>query len=230
MEINELQKWNIANEIDTNYDFESLIQRLTDISRPSGVKFIAKKMDFQGSSPYISIPYKVMLIDFEGSPAILTGLMIRDTILTYYIEDYDFLNEFYLVILELFFIARDITFFCFSSYEQQEVLRMLTTLNEQGYDLSKYEFIKSIPIINLQKDKFESITEAVFSTNSKVRFTGDPLFRNIKVIDKLFMTKRFEEIINHNRTCLLNESLILKRWLKYYNIAGAYRETILGDG
>ena len=145
--------------------------------------------------------------------------MIYDTILTYYIEDYQYLNEFYLVILELFSIARDITFFCFSSYEQQEILRMLTTLSEQGYDLSKYEFIKSIPIINLQKDKFESITKAVFSTNSKIKFTGDPLFRNIRVIDKLFMNKQLDEIITHNHTCLLNESIILERWVKHFHLS-----------
>ncbi|MFX1525573.1 MAG: hypothetical protein ACFFCC_18850 [Promethearchaeota archaeon] len=43
---------------------------------------------------------------------------------------------------------------------------------------------------------------------------GDPLFRNIQVIDELFMTGRVEEIVIHNRTCLLNESIILQRWIK----------------
>ena len=230
MEINDLRKWNIANEISNGYNFESLITQLKNMQRPSDVKFISKILDFQTNDNYKPVPYQVVIIDFEGSPVTLIGLMIHDTILTYYIEDYQYLNDFYMVILEIFSIARQLTLFCFSMYEQQEILRIHTNLSEQGYELSKYHFIESLPIINLQKEKFESITEAVFSTNSKVKFTGDPLFRNIKLIGKLFFTKRFEEIISHNRTCLLNESLILQRWLKYYNIAGDYRETILGDG
>ncbi|MFW9896209.1 MAG: hypothetical protein ACFFD7_10430 [Candidatus Thorarchaeota archaeon] len=124
-----------------------------------------------------------------------------------------------MAIVEILLIARKLTIFCFSVYEQQGILRIHTTLIEQRYNLSRYEFIKSLPLINLQKDKFESVTEAVFSTNSKVTFTGDPLLRNIKVIDKFFMTKRFDEIINHNRTCLLNKILILQRWVKYYHIS-----------
>jgi hypothetical protein len=217
-ELNELQKWNIASEINENYNFESILLKLTSITRPPQVKFISKKIDFQTEDTYTPIPFKIAIIDFEGSPAILTGLMIQDTILTYYIEDYQFLNEFYLVILEILIIIRDVPLFCFSVYEQQEILRIYTFLSEQGYDLSQYEFIKSLPVINLQKNKSESVTEALFSINSKIRFTGDPLFRNIKVIDKLFITKRFEEVIAHNHTCLLNESLILQRWVKYYHI------------
>ena len=217
-EINDLQRWNIAQEICSSYDTDELIERFNNIPIPPSVKFNTKKIDFQVSNNYAPIPYKVVLIDFEGSPLILIGLMIYDTILTYYIEDYQYLNEFYIVILEIFFIARDLTFFCFSSYEQQELLRIYTTLSEQGYDLTKYEFINTFPIINLQKDRYESVTEAVFSTNPQIQFTGDPLFRNIKIIDKLFMTKRLNEIISHNHTCLLNESIILQRWVKYYNL------------
>jgi len=230
MEINDLQKWNIANEICSHYNFEALITQLKNMHRPSDVKLISKTIDFQTNDTYKPVPYQVVIIDFEGSPVILMGLMIYDTILTYYIEDYQYLNEFYIVILEIFSIARQLTLFCFSMYEQQEILRIHTRLSEQGYELSRYRFIESLPIFNLQKEKFESITEAVFSTNSKVKFTGDPLFRNIKLIGKLFFTKRFEEIISHNYTCLLNESLILQRWLKYYNISGNYIETLLGDG
>jgi len=230
MEVNDLQKWNIAKKICGNYNFEALITQLKNIHRPSDVKLISITHDFQTKDTYKPVPYQVVIVDFEGSPVILMGLMINDTILTYYIENYQYLNDFYMVILEVFSIARDLTFFCFSAYEQQEILRISTALSEQGYNLSRYNFIRLFPIINLQKEKFESITEAVFSTNSNIKFTGDPLFRNIKLISKLFFTKRFEEIISHNRTCLLNESLILLRWLKYYKISGNYRETILGDG
>ncbi|MFW9823239.1 MAG: hypothetical protein ACFFE4_09905 [Candidatus Thorarchaeota archaeon] len=212
MEINELQKWNIAGDIISNFNAQSLIRQLANIKLPSGVNFKSSKID----KP---IPYKVVLIDFEGSPAVLMGLLIQDTILTYFIEDYEYLTQLHLVILEVFSITRELQFFGFSIYEQQELLRIYTSLNEQGYDLSKYKFITSSPIINLQKHKSESVAEAVFSTNPNVNVIGDPLFRNIKVIDKLFMTMRIEEIITHNRTCLLNESIILHRWVRNYNLS-----------
>ena len=162
---------------------------------------------------------QIAIIDFEGSPTILIGLMIYKTILTYYIDDHEHLYELYKTLLEILFITQKISMFCFSEYEQQEILRIYTALSEQGFDLSKYSFISSLSLVNLQKHRFESVTEAVFSTNSKIDSTGDPLFRNIKVIDNLFTTKRFQEIIAHNYTCLLNESIILQRWIKYYNIS-----------
>ena len=219
MEITELQKWNIAGEINKVYDFKPIISRLENMNVPPNVKVIRHTLNFHPEKAYKNISYQAIIIDFEGNPVILVGLMINNTILTYYIEDYQYLNEFYMVILEIFSVANDLTFFCFSTYEQQEVLLIYTTLSEQGYNLSEYNFIATFPIINIQKERFESVVEAVFSTNSKVKFLGDPLFRNIKIIDKLFTTKRFQEIITHNRSCLLNESLILQRWVKHYNIS-----------
>ncbi|MFX1525480.1 MAG: hypothetical protein ACFFCC_18380 [Promethearchaeota archaeon] len=147
------------------------------------------------------------------------GLMIHNTILSYYIEDYQYNNELHLVILKAFSVICGMAIFCFSVYERQELLRIFTSLTEQGYDLSQYEFITSVPIINLQKNNFESVAEAVFSTNPEVRIVGDPFFRNIKIIDKLFTTGRIKEIGIHNCTCLLNESIILQRWMKNYCLA-----------
>jgi hypothetical protein len=219
IEINELQKWNIAQEITADYNPDEVIKQLSTVSLSSGVHVIYKKLESKEHIHYSPIPYKVALIDFEGSPAILMGILIHDTIITYYIEDYKYLNEFYLIILEVFSTARDLALFGFSSYEQQEIMRIYISLNEQGYNLSKYEFIKALPIINLQKDRFESVAEALFTTNSKIKNTKDPLFRNIRIIDKLFTSNRIEEIIIHNRTCLLNESIILQRWMKHYNLS-----------
>lgn len=225
MEINNLQKWNIARKISDNRKYEckydSLIIPFTTIERPSTVKFVSKTIDFHANDAYTPLPHQVVIIDFESSPVTLIGLMIYDTILTYYIEDYQHLNEFYHFILKLFSIAseHDLIFFCFSSFEQQEILKIYDTLNEQQYDLSDYDFINSFPIINLQKEKYESVAEAVFSSNREVQVIGDPLFRNIRVIDKLFTTKRFQEIVIHNHNCLLNESIIFQRWMKYYDIS-----------
>ncbi len=45
------------------------------------------------------------------------------------------------------------------------------------------------------------------------------MFRNIKLINKLFVLKKFDEIISHNHSCLLNESVILERWVKMYYLS-----------
>ncbi len=94
------------------------------------------------------------------------------------------------------------------------ILRKSWALIEKGFDLNKYHYLETLSVINLQKEKFESIAEAMFLSGSQNEFTGDLLFRNIKLINKLFITKKFDEIISHNHTCLLNESVILKRWVK----------------
>ncbi len=219
MEINDLQKWNIALDIHDDFDFEVLIVQLETLNLPPEVKLIERKIHFSPNDLYSPIGYKLGIIDFEGSPTFLVGLMIYDTILTYYIDDHEHLDALCKTLFEILFFTQKITLFCFSEYEQQEILRIYTTLSEQGFDLSKYSFISSLSLVNLQKHRFESVTEAVFSTNSKINSTGDPLFRNIKVIDKLFTTNRLQEIIAHNYTCLLNESIILRRWIKYYNIS-----------
>ncbi len=98
---------------------------------------------------------------------------------------------------------------------------MYRYLEVQGQDISRYSFIKSFPIINLQKIQYESLAEAIFSLcmNSKTSTTGDPLLRNSKLVDSLYATGQYNEILLHNRNCLINEySLLQKRWLKNYRI------------
>ena len=88
----------------------------------------------------------------------------------------------------------------------------------QGYDVSEFSFIKKFPIINLQKteSKYESLQEAIYSINpNSATMTGDSLFRNNRLVDDLFAAQKFEEVIAHNRNCLLNESILFqKRWYK----------------
>ena len=55
--------------------------------------------------------------------------------------------------------------------------------------------------------------------NNPIVSTGDTLFRNLKLIPKLFSAEKLTILIEHNRNCLTNETVILlKRWLKYYQI------------
>ena len=90
MEVIEIQKFNIAERICGIYDFSSLIDKLENIVRVSPVKFRKSKILEKGSNSYLPLPdqYKVAIIDFEGSPIFMLGILTRDTIFTYYIEQY----------------------------------------------------------------------------------------------------------------------------------------------
>ncbi|MFW9896208.1 MAG: hypothetical protein ACFFD7_10425 [Candidatus Thorarchaeota archaeon] len=65
MGINELQKWNIAEELCRSYDVKALISQLSSSLMHIGVKLISKPINFQDSNNYSPIPYKATLIDFE---------------------------------------------------------------------------------------------------------------------------------------------------------------------
>ena len=164
--------------------------------------------------------YKIIIIDFEGSPVFMCGLMVYNNVLTFYICDYSYRDELYIVIFEALKRAQELTFFAFSDHERLEILNMYQYLRVQGYNLKSYTFIQTLPIINLQRTKFESLTEALYSFNLDLPvLTGDVLFRNSKLVDKLFHAKKFQEIISHNRNCLINENIIFqRRWYKNYKI------------
>lgn len=104
----------------------------------------------------------------------------------------------------------------------------------QRYDLTEYEFIEALPIVNLQENKYEALTEAIYTiypADSPMIGTGDTLFRNLTLIPKLFSAEKLKVLIEHNRNCLSNESLILlKRWLKYYQITITNKNGEVNEG
>ncbi len=212
-----MQKWNIANKIKEEYDHVSIIKSLERLERSPKVKFVKKTL----LKKLKGCLYKIAIIDFEGSPVFLCGMMIGDILLTFYIENYLHRDELYLVIFEALKRAKILSFFAFSDYERIELLNMYRFLRVQGYGVSAYAFIKKFPIINLQNTAFESLAEAIYSINlnSKTITTGDSLFRNSKIVGKLFAAHKFPEIISHNRNCLINENILFrKRWYKNYKI------------
>ena len=219
MEMNKLQKWLIAEKITERNDLTPIVNRLKNISHDENIKTNIRTISSKSQDDYHPIPYQVAIIDFEGTPVIYLGVMIHDTLFTYYIESHDYLDMFHLFILEILFQIHELTFFSFSDYEQKEILSILSRLIEKGYNLKKYTYLENLTVVNLQEGRFESLFEALLSTGDH-SFTGDPLFRNIKLINKLFITKKFDEIISHNHSCLLNESVILERWVKTYNLSG----------
>ena len=212
-----MQKCNIANRIKEKYNHTSIIKRLEKLERNPFVKFVKKNIPTKSKEN----TYKIAIIDFEGSPVFLCGMMIENILLTFYIEDYLHRDELYLIIFEVLKSANVLSFFAFSDYERAELLSMYRFLRVQGYNVSTYAFIKKFPIINLQNTTFESLAEAIYSIslNSKTITTGDSLFRNSKIVNKLFTAHKFPEIISHNRNCLINENILFrKRWYKNYKI------------
>lgn len=228
MELSDLKKWNIAYRICKSFNHKPIIKKLETLHLGSTVKFVKKQIKNNAQYKYNPLleKYQVGFIDFEGSPVFLCGLMIKDTLITYYIENNTHRDDLFLVILEALNRANELIFFGFSEYEKIELLKIFQCLQSQGYSISSYNFIKTLPIINLQKDKFESFAEAIYSLNLRpMNITGDSLFRNIKLINELFIAQKFDEIIAHNHNCLINASVIfLNRWLKYYNISGESRK------
>ena len=141
--------------------------------------------------------------------------MVHTTLFTFYIKDFEHRSKLYLLLVEILTSIRDVTYFAFSDHEKQEIKKMYQYLECQGINLSQFISPEKIPIINLQLDKFESL----HSVQPDMKITGDVLFRNSKMVNQLFYAKKFNEIILHNRNCLLNEGIILqKRWLKLYTI------------
>ena len=222
MEVNELQKYLLVNRIQRSFDSVSLIKKLEDLELPSYVKYIRKEVAEKDHFKILPENYKMAIIDFEGSPVFLCGILIQSSILIYYIERLVDKIDLYLTIFKILKVANDLTFFSFSDHERIELLNLYQYLRAQEMDVSEFEFIITFPIINLQKNnsKFESLQEAIYSLNSKsTAFTGDALFRNNKLVNTLFTYRKFEEVISHNINCLLNGALLfLKRWYKNYKL------------
>lgn len=186
---------------------------------------VKEKIKQNTSQQELSLPknLKGAVIDFEGHSIFLVGIMITDKILTFYIKNYTHIERFYLLILKVMKVLKEIFLFSFSDNEKKGLLKIYTYLETQGYDLSEYEFIKKLTIVNLQVNKYEALTEALYSiipADNHIVSTGDTLFRNLKLIPKLFSAEKLKILIEHNRNCLTNETIILlKRWLKHYQIA-----------
>ena len=215
MEVNQLKQWNLAQKISDNKCENISTEVLEVVSSPS------VKMSSYDLTECEYDNYQIALIDFEGSPVFMCGILIHGKILTFYIENYKFRNVLYITILELLKKVQNYTLYAFSDHERFELLNLYCYLDVQGQNISQYSFIETFPIINLQKIQYESLAEALFSlcTNTTILTTGDPLLRNSKLVDSLYTTQQYQEIILHNRNCLINEYLLFqKRWLKNYKI------------
>ncbi|MFW9939445.1 MAG: hypothetical protein ACFFFT_00295 [Candidatus Thorarchaeota archaeon] len=210
--MNELKKWNYAYTITRTFDYEKIIKELKSIDRGDHVKLVIKAL----STPII---HQATILDFEGNPVFMVGLRVYDTLFSFYIEDYEYKNELYLLLMKILSRFEGLVFFTFSDHEKVEIKKIYQYLECQGIDLSTYLHIEQVPIINLQLGVFESLLEALYSINPEMKITGDALFRYNRLVDQLFYARKYEEIVVHNQNCLVNESIIFKkRWLKLYTV------------
>ncbi|MFX1344148.1 MAG: hypothetical protein ACFFBC_00105 [Promethearchaeota archaeon] len=210
--MNELKKWNYAYTITRTFDYEKIIKELKSIDRGDHVKLVLKSL----STPII---HQAAILDFEGNPVFMVGLMVFDTLFSFYIEDYEYKVELYLLLMKILSSFECLVFFTFSDHEKIEIKKIYHYLECQDIELSKYTHIEEIPIINLQLGVFESLLEALYSINPEMKITGDALFRNNRLVDQLFYACKYGEIVVHNQNCLVNESIIFKRrWLMLYTI------------
>jgi len=224
LNFDELKYYTIASQLFSDFNSDEIIKKLEKLVEEPTVYLVKEKIKQKTSKLEISLPnnLKGAIIDFEGHPVFLVGIMITDKILTFYIKNYTHIERFYFLLLKIMSVLKGLFLFSFSDFEKEGLLKIYLYLETQGYDLSEYEFIKGLSIVNLQENKYEALTEAVYSINpadSPIISTGDILFRNLKLIPKLFSAEKLKILIEHNRNCLTNETLILlKRWLKYYQI------------
>ena len=215
MEVNQLKQWNLAQKISDNKCENISTEILEDIKNPS-IKIASYNL---AKCEYDN--FKISIIDFEGSPVFMCGILIHGKIITFYIENYKSRSTLYITILELIKKIENYILYAFSDHERFELINIYRYLGVQGYNTSQLSFIETFPIINLQKVQYESLAEAIFSlcTNMTASTTGDPLLRNSKLVDSLYATQQYQEIILHNRNCLINEyTLFQKRWLKNYTL------------
>ena len=208
-----MKKWNHAQMISGNTS-----NRTDYISRIESIP-LKKSIHTNKTVADTPLPCHAAILDFEGNPVFMIGLMISNVCVTYYIEDYKYRTELYLLLLTIISTSKDILYFTFSDHERQELTKIYQYVACQGIDLQLYTTIDAIPLINLQLTKFESLLEALYSIQPEMKITGDALFRNTRMVDQLFYAKKYDEIIRHNQNCLRNESMILqKRWLKLYTV------------
>ena len=211
-EVNDLKKWNYAYTITGDFDYETVIEELKTIARGEHVNLVVKVL----STPII---HQAAILDFEGNPVFMVGLMVFDALFSFYIEDYEHKTELYLLLMKILSSFDGLVFFSFSYHEKEEIQKVYQYLEYQGVDLSAYRELDQIPIINLQLSKFESLLEALYSIHPKMKISGDSLFRNNRLVNQLFYARKYEEIVVHNQNCLVNESIIFKkRWLKLFTI------------
>ena len=106
------------------------INTLEELVAEPAVYLVKEKIKQKTSKLELSLPenLKGAIIDFEGHPIFLVGIMITDKILTFYIKNYAHIERFYFLILKVMKVLKELFLFSFSDYEKEELLKIYTYL------------------------------------------------------------------------------------------------------
>lgn len=221
----ELEKMNLYFDLLIKVgDFKKIIKKLDRFNPREDIKVVKDKFRNIKQDHFIPIPYnlRAVILDFEGKPPFLLGLMIADRIFVFYINSRDNENKFYLCVLKILKLLKKVVFFSFSNYEENSIANIFNKLKGENFNLSKYKDVKSTRIYNVQERPFESLVAALIKIGFKS--SNDPLARNLGLIEYLYGLYEKQGfiddiyinlIIEHNKFCLLNTVLILvRRFLK----------------
>ncbi|TFG21947.1 MAG: hypothetical protein EU529_12050 [Promethearchaeota archaeon] len=155
---------------------------------------------------------KYSIIDFECNEPKFIGILLFNWIYQFYIKDERYNQDFYEFIIKLLQIIKNFYLFCFSDKEKR-IINYIKYLAKEGLQNDNIKFIDSLVMVNLQENKYESLSAAVNKIGSIV--DPEPLLRNSKDIDLHYKYGHYDLILNHNLSCLKEEMKILyKRFFK----------------
>lgn len=160
-----------------------------------------------------SLRLKAAILDFELDT--FAGFLFNENVFQAFAKDRTLqtnLSFFNLVLSILNRLLGDGFFvFSFSLYEHNILHKGLKLFDNS---LARFPFLAQLGkrLINLQDNAYESMSEALMKIG--ISSCADPLFRNKSIIEELYHRRSFKLILSHNRSCLLNEYLLLtKRFL-----------------
>lgn len=158
----------------------------------------------------------------KEDPPFLLGIMVQDALFFFYIISHEYEDIFFIEVLKIYKILKDLHIFSFSNYEQDVLNKILQKSIKNGKNDSKDNTVSNIKIYNIQERNYESMFEALVHLGFQT--SEDILSRKGELIEYLF--DLYEEnnllddiyiniIIEHNKICLLNSALIfVYRYLK----------------
>jgi hypothetical protein len=169
-----------------------------------------RRFSLKGNFP----PYRYAIVDLEGDPPKLFGLVVSNQVFQVFVTKTKYLIDFYGTVWKILNKLIDFYLFTFSNHESRFFMRILPYKLKGVNDKPFFQMLK---IINVQKSDFEGIVPALYSLNEGSYH--DPLLRDSKNIELHFKNGDYYLIMEHNKSCLLSTlKIVQKRYLKLYLI------------
>ena len=160
----------------------------------------------------IKIPcMKYAILDFEFDYPKFLGILIHNRIYQFYIQNNDkpHKESFFYTIYTILSLLREFYLFAFSNYESLYINNTLRYEIMRVYPNEDFSFFDSLQLINLQfkNRNYEALVAAVISLGIEPYY--DPILRDTKKMEFFFKEKRFDLILAHNISCLINTFYVL---------------------